>query len=76
MGCFDLCDDDGMDEDVKTEPNWDQALDRVVNHLSAMAKDRFLRFGPDDVRGAALWDASCWIDERLMPQIRMEASGE
>jgi predicted HD phosphohydrolase len=63
-----------VDGAAKTEPSWGQALDRVVDYLSAAAHDRFLRFGPDDERGAALWDASIWVDEQLTRQIYDETS--
>ena len=41
-----------------------QAESDLPNDLRHLARAEFDRNGPDDPRGAAIWDVAAWIEER------------
>jgi hypothetical protein len=42
-----------------------EILSEVGRRLQAMAVELFDRIGPHNSRGAALWDAACYVVEQL-----------
>lgn len=51
--------------ETQVKPDIDEMLEgSLADQLREKAKMRFDEFGPNDVRGAAIWDCAAWLDEQ------------
>jgi len=41
----------------------------VEHGLRAMATEQFLVYGPNNDRGAAIWDAASWVADTKIPEV-------
>lgn len=48
----------------------------IAERLRLSAVDRFDEYGPHDDRGAAFWDAACWLNEDLRSEPRPQEGSE